>query len=200
MRSRILPALLLALLLLQACCRRPTQFYTIPASAYSYIPYDSTSSFRLQDTLGHVNNFVFEQIKRDDQVDITCFECCGSAFDQQYEIIFRGDNPAVAMSIGLLRGLGGEIIYDTHVMTWAMSPSDAFIIPLNDPNCPNDPTVQCLDSLAVGGQVYHDVLEFGNRSYVSSADSITAKLVWYSKTVGLLKMQMMNGKTWELMP
>ena len=192
--------LLIFLFVFQSCCRpEPDRYYDIAEVDLAFVPYDSSSTFRLQDSLGRAVNFfsVETHSLRYEYVD-DCAECCDDNYGQVYSLQFRGDNPAVSIHVILSQlGFGGNP-YKPTLEFW-LHPESKFQIVLDGSDCPIYGGFGCHDSLRINGHLYEHVMEMVP-SYNHYNDSTSVGRLWYTKSHSILKYKTLDGQTWEVMP
>jgi hypothetical protein len=190
--------LLLSLILLAQACRRCTidYYHVVPPEGYAFVPYDSTSTFVLEDSLGNRNTFRVESEPMEFQFIDECAECCINDYAQHRAWVFRGDNPALSITVTLIRE-GNDTQEYAPYMQITMVQGSRFEMFTEASGCFSRP---CEDTLTIHGQLYENVFALGNHSHVHPIDSSRAEFLWYNASHGILRYTTLDGHTWELVP
>lgn len=188
-------ALAIGALGVSSCCKQTTVHYYLPANAYSYLPYDSTSSFSMMDSAGTVLHYTLSRLFRED-MDYGCFECCEDVYGEEYTLSFACDSSALALKVSLMQGIDNAQGPTPPLLSLAVGNRVSSSIPVDADPCTAQ-AVPCLDSMALQGQVYRDVYEI---TVPGSGSGAAVKTIWYNATQGFLKFQYFNGAYWELIP
>lgn len=199
---------LLASVLAGCCFDRREIHYQIPPYAYSLIPYDTGSTFRMVDTAGTITTFEYASASLEDISRGSCRECCEENIAQQFRFRMRGGSPFMTMEFGLLQdGWGGQNVHDPTIFQLTFNDFSRFnwtrYLADRGGGCSDDPNsgVDCLFDFEVAGVTYDTLYQFTRPEFLqgfTQDDEVVA--MWYSTEAGLVKYMTFGGNAWELLP
>lgn len=205
----LLFATFLLLSVLAGCCfERKEIHYEIPPYAYSLIPYDTGSTFRMRDTAGTVTTFEYASASLEDWSRGTCARCCEEAFVQEFRFRMQGGSPPMELEFGLLQdGDGGQSVHDPTLFQLTFNNGAQFnwtrcFIDFGG-ECNTDPLVgvACLFNHEVAGVMYDTLYHFDRPLFVRDIlNDNDVNAMWYSTDAGLVKYTTVSGNVWELVP
>lgn len=159
----------------------------IPMQKLAFIPYQNDSTYQLRHSKGQLITFQTERGSYDEWTQ--CDHCCD--YEYHYQInscILSTEYPLFDIEFHIDNQ---DSIYLNGSLHFANS---SFNLPLNKEEQTNK-----ADSIINNGHVYYEVYKIKSYdySYYHKRDSIYADSLYYNKTVGIIKVLMSNGESYE---
>ncbi|MFN8394625.1 MAG: hypothetical protein U0176_08140 [Bacteroidia bacterium] len=205
----LLFATFLFVAMLAGCCFEHSEnHHEVPPYAYSMVPYDTGSTFRMRDTSGFINTFRYVSAGIEDEQMASCGNCCEDNYSQRFHLHMRGGSPSVDLEFGLLQeGWGAQSVHDPTVFSLRFDEVVEYrwtrYLSEGGGQCWDDPStgVSCQFNLVVAGVTYDTLYQFTRSEWLGGISQEDNPVnMWYSTKVGLVKYTTGMGNTWELVP